>query len=163
MGYEYDCYSSCLELLHLLEKLFCFSFGQGCSRLVKYQHLCSLVGHSTCDFHHLAFAYSQVAYAVSGLNGDVKVFEQRFSLLVNDLVVAEESVRLSANKDILSNRQIVHHIQLLMNDGNACFLSFLNVPEMNRLTKQAIFTRVVRVNARHDLHERRLARAVFTY
>ena len=95
----------------------------------------------------------QVADSVCGFDIDVEVLNQRFSLLVDDFVIAEETVRLSPNENVLGYCQVVHHVEFLMNDGNACFLSFFDVLEVNRLTEKTIFPSVIRVDSRHYLYE----------
>ena len=65
-------------------------------------------------------------------------------------------------EDILRHGQMLAHVQLLVDDGDAKLLRLFRREISDLLAKNRDLALVARINAAENFHQRRFARAVFT-
>src|SRR5439155_27370414 len=137
--------------------------GHGPGRLVHAQNL-RVVGGALRDLDHLLLCDAELAYFGLGIDVGVEAAEQCPSLLVEPARVDDEwdaSTRLSADEDVLGRGQVRHEAELLMDDADAELLRGTRSGDVHVGALQADPPGVHAVDAGEDLHERRLAGAVF--
>lgn len=69
---------------------------------------------------------------------------------------------LSADEDVFGHRQMVHHVQLLMDDPDSHLKSVFGVPWVELMTKVVDFAVVLRYDSDENLHERRFPGSVLS-
>ena len=116
------------------------------------------------DLAHLLLGDGQVAHGFFGIDLDVQLLEQLARLGVHRGVLDEQApARLAADKDVLGDGQVAHHVQLLVNDDDAGRLGLAGVVEFHLAALVGDGAGVLGVDARQHLHQRGLARAVFAH
>ena len=146
-----------------LEQLLDLRLGQRGGGLVEDDDL-GLVGDGLGDLAHLLLADGQVAHLLGGIDLDAQLLEELLGLLVHLRVVDEAALHeLAADEDVLRNGQVVHHVQLLVNDDDARLLGLLRAVELNFLALVGDGAGILGVDAREHLHQRGLAGAVLAH
>ena len=112
---------------------------------------CASYEHGTRDFDHLPLGNRQVADAVVRIDVDVQGREQCGRPAGERAIVDESNSRqrLAAEKDVLGDRHRRHQIQFLMNHRDAA--------------SHCDAAAIRRQKAGDDVHQRRLAGAVFPH
>src|SRR5947209_8004355 len=97
-----------------------------------------------------------------GTERDIQGGEQAIHLAIHALPIdAPETVAgMTAHEDILGNVQIGEKHRLLLDNGDATSLGLKRRAQFNRLTANLDSARVWPVDARQNLHQRTLARAI---
>ena len=120
-------------------------------------------GQRLGDLHHLLLGHLQGADHRGGIQVDVQAPEHPRGLGVHLLLGEHHALAaLAAQEHVLRHRQVLAHVQLLMDDGHAQLLRALGGHVVNDLTEDLHRAGVLVVNAGEHLHQRRLACAVFT-
>ena len=120
-------------------------------------------GQRLGDLHHLLLGHLQGADHRGGIQLDVQALEHPRGLGVHLLLgELQAPAALAAQEHVLRHRQVLAHVQLLMDDGHAQLLRALGVHVVDLLTEDLHRAGVLVVNAGEHLHQRRLACAVFT-
>ena len=146
-----------------LEQLLDLRLGQRGGGLVEYDDL-GLVADGLGDLAHLLLADGQVAHLLGGVDVDAQLMEQLAGLLVHPGVVDQAALHeLAADEDVLGHRQVVHHVQLLVNDDDARLLGLAGVVEFHLAPLVGDGAGILGVDAGQHLHQRGFARAVFTH
>ena len=146
-----------------LEQLLDLRLGQCGRGLVEDDDL-GLVGDGLGDLAHLLLADGQVAHLLGGIDLDAQLLEELLGLLVHLRVVNDATLHeFAADEDVLRNGQVVHHVQLLVNDDDARLLSLLGTMEFDFLAFIGDGSRILGVDAREHLHQRGLAGAVLAH
>ena len=146
-----------------LEKLRDLRLGQGGGGLVEYDDL-GLMADGLGDFAHLLLAHGEVAHLLGGVDVDAQLVKQLAGLLVHFGVVDQSALHeLPADEDILRHGQVVHHVQLLVNDHDARLLGLAGIVEFHLPALVGDDARILGIDAGEHLHQRGLARAVFTH
>ena len=110
--------SLCPQVPNDLEEFFDFGLTQGCRRFIKDNHL-GVCRNRLGNFHHLLLADRQVSDLGSGFDVYVQLLKERRRILFHLSVIDKEAVHpLLPDKKILCDRQVIHHIQFLVNDGD---------------------------------------------
>jgi len=109
-------------------------------------------------------ATRQVADDVSGLERQVQPFDERPGVGVEGALPEEHAAAawLSADIDVLRDREVGHQVELLVDDADAEFLGVLGVRHVQRRSVQVKLPPVRGVDPGQQLHERRLACAVLS-
>src|SRR5229473_1323769 len=87
-------------------------------------------------------------------------------LLVERVLVQEHAelpARLAADEDILRRAEVVHQVELLMNDADAVALRRARAADFDRAAVEKYLPGVFLVHASEHLHQRGFARAVFAH
>ena len=151
------------EVSHYLEQLLNFSLCESGSRLVKDEEL-TVTGNCFSYFNHLLFTNGELAKSGSWVNLDTDELKELFSLLYHLVVVDKDftSHRLSAYENVLSNSQVIHHVQFLMYHTDAEILRFSNILYRIRSTIICDGSFVRLMDTCKYLHQGGFSRTVFT-
>ena len=123
------------ELIHDLEQLFHFGKGQSCCGLVQNQQL-AVAGNGLGDLNHLLLADGQVAQADRGIDLNAHLVKLTLCLFFHGLVVDQTALEeLTANEHVLRYRQVIHHVQFLVDNADTGNLRFTDVAEAHLLTQ----------------------------
>ena len=118
MGDVNDPRSLCTQIPDDFEKFFDFGLTQGRRRFIKDNHL-GVCGNRFGNFHHLLLTDRQVSDLGTGFDVYIQLFKECRRILFHLSVIDKEAVHpLLPDKKILCNRQVIHHVQFLVNDGN---------------------------------------------
>ena len=105
-----------------LEQFLNLSLCQRCGWLIEYDHL-RIMGNCLCNLTHLLLSYGQPAHGLSWINIYIQSLKKLSGLIIHPLVIdADALFELPPNEDVLCNRQMAQHIQLLMHNNNPCIL-----------------------------------------
>jgi len=130
-----------------------FLFRKCCGRLIENNNL-AFVGNGFRNFAHLLLANCQVAHFLGRIDFNMKTVKQLLGFLyhfpVIDLDAAHE---LTSDKNVLGNRQISDHVQLLMHDDDSGILSFSGVVEFHFFSFINDLAGILGINSRQDLHQ----------
>ena len=146
-----------------LEQLLDLRLRQRGGGLVEYDDL-GLVGDGLGDLAHLLLADGQVAHLFGGVDVDAQLVEQLAGLVVHFAVVDQAALHeFAADEYVLGHGQVVHHVQLLVNDDDARLLGLLGVVEFHLAPLVGDGAGILGVDAGQHLHQRGFARAVFAH
>ena len=135
--------------------------GQGRGGLVQDQELCVGI-QGAADLQQLLFAGFQLADHGIGINVHAQLLEKLLGLCQLLLIVQQaEPGQFAAEEDIVRHRQIVYHIQLLMDKGDACGLHLVDGGRRIAFAAKDDLARISRDNAGEDVHQGGFSRAVF--
>ena len=144
-------------MLHLV-------LGQRAGRLVQHQYA-RIIGNGFADFHHLALGHGQLADDLLRVHIDLQPFEDRPGLVVHPLAVHDAQLvgGETAQPDIFHHVAAQHLVQLLVDHGHAVVQRVPGACERHGLSIHRDGAAVAGVDAEKALHQRGLARAVFTH
>lgn len=120
------------------------------------------MGQRLCDLDHLLLRDRQ--RLDDGLRDklQMQLVEQLLRHGVLLCLVDERALHgLAADIDVFRHSQVLHEVQLLMDDADAERLRVARAVDLDMLSKEFDRAAVARVDAGQHLHERRLACAVF--
>ena len=115
------------------------------------------------DLHHLLLRDTERRNPLAGIEVETKLLEEGGRAVVERAIVEDERQappRLSADEDVLGDRQVGHQVQLLVDHADAEVLRSRGVRNLDLRTLEPYDAGVALVDAVEDLHERRLAGAV---
>jgi hypothetical protein len=128
---------------------------------------------STRESNDSAFAISTICCFATvsrptGVRGSSEPHprEDRGRVAVEPVLVdehAEAAARLPADEDVLRDAQVVHQVQLLMDDADAERLRRARLGDLHRAAVDPDLAAVLLIDAGEDLHQRRFARAVLAH
>ena len=151
------------QIIHNLEQEFNLAFRKRRRRFVHNQHF-GTKGHCLYDLEKLLFGYAQVFDdRVRADVIDPQLVEKRLRIPVHLYFVDEQSLfGHPSNIYVFRGRHMRRERQFLMNHRDPRELRFLRLPEEDRLSFKFHSSFVRRINAGQYIHQRGLARAVFT-
>jgi hypothetical protein len=131
-------------------------------RLVHDQHP-GVVRQRLGDLDHLLLGDGEFAHAPPRIERQFQPLDEGAGAVVEGAVVEQRAAaRLPADEDVLRDRQVGHQVELLVDDADAELLRMAWAGDAYGLAVEQEFARVRRVDARKQLHERRLAGAVLS-
>ena len=146
-----------------LEQLLDLRLRQRRGGLVKDDDL-GLVGNGLGDLAHLLLTDRQIAHLFRGIDIDAQLIEELLGLGVHLGIIDDGALHeFAADEDVLRNGQVVHHVQLLVNDDDARLLRLLGTMEFDFLAFIGDGSGILGVDAREHLHQRGLAGAVLAH
>ena len=130
--------------------------------LVQNQDLGVVIRERLSDLNHLLLRNRQGSDLCLGVDGQVEAVQQLLGTTVLVSLVQEESLGgLTADEDIVCNGQVLHQVQLLVNNANAFVLCILGSIDFDLLTEIFNGTAVLGVDTGQNLHQCGLTGAVF--
>ena len=148
------------QAAHALEELGALRLRQGRGRLVEDEHLGLLEGQRPGDLHDLGLADRQVPQGRARVDADLVVVDERLGAAVQVAVGDPQRGGLPAYEDVLRDRQIGHHVELLMDDRDARLLGVADGTEPCGRALVLVDAGEGGVDAGDDLDQRRLPGAV---
>ena len=146
-----------------LEQLVDLRLRQRGGRLVKDDDL-RFMADGLGDLTHLLFADGEVAHLLGRVDVDAQLVEKFLRFFVHAGVVNQEALfELPADKDVLGNGQMVHHVQFLVNDDDTGFLRLPGVMEFDFLSFIGDGPFIFGIDAGQHLHQGGFARAVLSH
>ena len=157
-----DADAGLLELADEDEQIVDLRVGQDGGRLVENEQLRVLMGQRLCDLDHLLLGDRERLDDGLRIKVEMQLFKQslRHGVLLR-LVDERAFHRLAADKDVFRHGQVLHEVQLLVDDADAERLRVARAVDLDLLAKKLDRAAVARVDAGQHLHERRFAGAVF--
>ena len=151
-----------LKVVHYTEQFVDFALRQCRRRLVENENF-TISRHRLRDFDHLLFTYGKPAELDFRIDVYSYTIENRAGLFYH-IVVFDKQPRsdLSADKNVLRDGQIVHHVEFLVNHAYPESLRFADVFDGVRLAEIKNFPGVRLVDSRKHFHKRRFSRAVLS-
>ena len=151
-----------LELADDPEQLGDLGIVQRRGRLVHDQDL-GLERQGLGDLHHLLPGDRELADFGARIEPEVQSGEDGRGVAVQGLLVEQEPegpLGLAADEDVLRGGEVVHQVELLMNDADAEVLRRTGRRNIDGHAVDADFAGVLRIDSGEDLHQGRLAGAV---
>lgn len=155
-----DGHAAVAQTAHPLEQVEALGLRQGRGGLVEDEDLGGREGQGAGDLHQLGLAHAEFAQQRRRLDPDVVVVDEALGAPVELPVGDEQRARFAADEDVLGDGEVAHHIELLVDDRDPRLLGVSDGPEVHGRAVVLEDPGVVGVDARHDLEESRLARAV---
>ncbi len=138
-----------------------------CQRRGRFVHdqYVGFIGDRLGDLDHLPIGDRKIADLCLRVDGDVQTVEQFRRLAVHFLMIdeAETGERFASDPDVLGHRHRRHQVQFLVDHGDAVFQRVERRLQLDLDTLELHAATVGMINAGEDLHQRRLARAVFAH
>ena len=136
--------------------------GQDGGGLVEDKKSCVFMGQGLCNFDHLLLCDRQRLDDGLRVEIQMQLVEQLLRHGVLLRLVDEQALHgLAPDIDVFRHGQVLHEVQLLMDDADAERLRVARAVDVDMLSKEFDRAAVARVDAGQHLHERRLAGAVF--
>ena len=152
-----------LQIVHDLEQLFHLGLGQCGSGLVQHQQL-AVMGDCLDDLDHLLLTNRQATQLHGGIDLDTDLLEQCLGVLHHLGIIDEGTLPgFPTDEDVLGHGQVVHHVQLLMDNADAHLLGIRDTIEVNRLTEIDDLAAVALVDAAEHLDQGGLTSTVFAH
>ena len=122
------------------------------------------MGDGLGNFAHLLFRHGQAAHGFLRVDFNPEMGKELFRLVVHSPVVDENAAfRLPADKNILRDGQMAHHVQLLVNNDDPGLLRFPGVVEFHLLSLEGDGSGVLCINAGEHLHQGGFSGAIFAH
>ena len=116
------------------------------------------------DFAHLLFSYSQLTHLDTWININFQFLKQFSSVFDHLFIIDAKSLfRFPADEDVLCNRQVVNHVQFLMNDNNPGLLCFSCIMKLDFFAFINDCSRIFRINTGQNFHKRRFSGTIFSH
>ena len=154
-----------LQVSDDVEHVLNLGFVERRSGLVHHEHL-RVEGQGFGDLNQLLPGDREVAHFHGRANRDIHSLKQCGGGGVLLRLVDEHSKgapRLTTNENVLRRGHMVHQKQFLMDNADAEFLRGAGSPNCDRFALNNDLARVGLDDFRQDLHQRRLAGAVFSH
>ena len=157
-----DADAGLLELADKDEQVVDLRVGQDGGGLVEDEQSCVFMGQSLCDFDHLLLRDRQRLDDGLRIEIQMQLVEQRLRHGVLLCLVDEQALHgLAADIDVFRHGQVLHEVQLLVDDADAERLRVARAVDLDMLSKKFDRAAVARVDAGQHLHERRFTGTVF--
>ena len=117
------------------------------------------------DFDHLLLGDGQVLDSGMRIKINAEIVKDALCIFVKFLFIDEQPAHFhgsAADEDVVGDRQFRTKVQFLKDNGDAKFLCFGNIVDVDFFAADEDPAFVRLVNARHDFHQRRFTCAVFT-
>ena len=157
-----DTNAGSLQLIDELEQIVDLRIGQNRRGLVQNQDLGIVIGECLGNLDHLLLCNRQSSDLGLGVDGQVEAVQQLLGTAVLLSLVQEQSLGgLTANEDIVCNGQVLHQVQLLVNNTNTSVLCVLGAMDLDLLTEILNGTAILGVDTGQNLHQCGLTGTVF--
>ncbi len=152
------------QLLQAVEQALRLPLSDGRCRLIEDQDL-GVALNGARNFHDLLHRHVIQVQGVLGINLDIEVFQGFGGGLVHVMEADEAGLIhwLGVGEYIFGYRHHRCQSQVLEHGADAQLLSFLRVPDLDRLTAYQQLAAVGLVDASHDKHESGFSSAIFTH
>src|SRR6266850_6353042 len=160
-----DAHAARLQLADDAKKIGHFGVVQRRGGLVHDQHT-RVERQGLGDLHQLLLRHRQRAHADGRVEPQMHGLENAARLFVERVLVqehAEQPAGLAADEDVLSRAEVVHQVELLMNDADAVALRRARAADFDRAAVEKDLPGVFLVHASEHLHQRGFARPVFAH
>ena len=146
------------------EQLLRLRLGDGRGRFVHDQYA-RVQGNRLGDLHHLLFAHAQRLQRPLRAQIQLQQAQVLLRLLLLGALVHKAQLvgLLTAHKHVFGDGELLHHLQFLVNLGDAQLPGDDGAADVLQLAVDVDLALVVHQRSRQDVHQRGLARAVFTH
>ena len=164
MGDVNDAHALGRESANHPEQLLRLRLGDGRGRFVHDQYA-RVQGNRLGDLHHLLFAHAQRLQRPLRAQIQLQQAQVLLRLLLLGALVHKAQLvgLLTAHKHVFGDGELLHHLQFLVNLGDAQLAGNDGASDVLQLAVDVDFALVVHQRSRQDVHQRGLARAVFTH
>ncbi len=151
-----------LQLIDEPEERLDLRVGERGGGLVHDEHL-RVERERFGDLDHLLLGDGQLTDLLPRVQLDVEARQQLAGLPIQRALRDERAAhRLPADVHVLRDREVGHHVQLLVDDRDPQLLGLQRAGQLDRLALEEDLSLVAGVDAGEDLHQRGLAGAVLT-
>ncbi len=153
------------EVPHDAEQLFDLRLRERGGRLVEDEDL-QVPRDRLRDLHHLLLADGEAGEGRGGVDLHVQPRQKFRRAAVLRLLVEEDPAAaggLPPDKEVLGHREVVHHVELLVNDADPHRERVRRVAGIEESSEVPDLARIAPLDAGEDLHERRLAGPVLAH
>ena len=162
MGDVDDTNAGFLQLVNEGKQIVDLSIGQNRGGLVQNQDLGIIIRERLSDLNHLLLCNRQGSDLGLGVDSQVEAVQQLLGTAVLFSLIQEKSLGgLTADEDIVCNSQVLHQVQLLVNNTNTSVLCVLGSIDFDLLAEILNGTAVLGVDTGQNLHQCGLTGAVF--
>ena len=152
-----------LQPLDDLEQLVDLPLGQRRRGFVQHQDL-GVEADGLGDLDHLLLGHAQLAHHGVGVQVDAQIVQDLFGFAVHHRVIDKDAALVRPpDKNVVGHAQMAAHVQLLHDDGDAELMRFGDRVDVDLFALDKDLALVGVVYAGQNLHQRRLACAVFPH
>src|SRR5699024_1417063 len=117
-----------------------------------------------CDLDHLLLADGAVARPTVQIDPELQPFEDLFGLTPHEAHIEQAEFRMFiADEEVLQHRQLRPDVELLMDEHDPRFFSFLEIRVIHLRPVPHNLAPVIRMDTREYFHQRRFAGAVLAH
>src|SRR5699024_3244487 len=133
------------------------------SGLIHDEHL-RIHHQGLCDLDHLLLADGAVARPTVQIDPELQPFEDLFGLTPHEAHIEQAEFRMFiADEEVLQHRQLRPDVELLMDEHDPRFFSFLEIRVIHLRPVPHNLAPVIRMDTREYFHQRRFAGAVLAH